>query len=213
KMIPCTPSTGDTIKTGFCASYTLNGITYTKAGIYTQMLSNSEGCDSVVTLQLTSAPIIDMTVIKTADTLKAATAGKTYQWVECPSMDFVPGATGQSFAPAKSGSYAVIVYVHPCRYTSACTNVTRLGIDEAETSIKAVVYPSPAKDIVTVSTKENLKQASLSIMNLHGQLVLSEENVSGNRIELDLSGQASGVYFLKIVSEGRASEVMKIIKE
>ncbi|HTN17441.1 MAG TPA: T9SS type A sorting domain-containing protein, partial [Chitinophagaceae bacterium] len=150
---------------------------------------------------------------KSGNTLQAATADKTYQWVECPSLDFVPGATGRSFTPSKNGSYAVIVYVHPCRYTSACTSVTGLGIDEASSSIKAIVYPSPAKDIVTVSTKENLKQASLSIMNLHGQLVLSKENISGNRVDLDLSGQASGVYFLKIVNEGQASEVIRIIKE
>ncbi|MGV2482354.1 UNVERIFIED_CONTAM: T9SS type A sorting domain-containing protein, partial [Salmonella enterica subsp. enterica serovar Weltevreden] len=77
--------------------------------------------------------------------------------------------------------------------TSTCTSVTGLGIDETEASVKAVVYPSPAKDIVTVRTKENLKQASMSIMNIQGQLVLSQQNVSGNHFELDLSGQAGGV--------------------
>jgi hypothetical protein len=34
-------------------SYTLNGQTYTQSGIYTQVLTNGEGCDSTITLNLT----------------------------------------------------------------------------------------------------------------------------------------------------------------
>jgi len=35
-----------------CNSYTFNGQTYTQSGIYTQMLTNAEGCDSLFTLHL-----------------------------------------------------------------------------------------------------------------------------------------------------------------
>lgn len=34
-------------------SYTLNGITYTQSGTYTQTLTNAAGCDSTITLNLT----------------------------------------------------------------------------------------------------------------------------------------------------------------
>ena len=42
------------VDTGFCAgsSYTLNGSTYTQGGVYQQVLTNSLGCDSLLTLFL-----------------------------------------------------------------------------------------------------------------------------------------------------------------
>jgi predicted outer membrane repeat protein len=35
-----------------CNSYTFNGQTYTQSGIYTQMLTNAEGCDSLLVIEL-----------------------------------------------------------------------------------------------------------------------------------------------------------------
>lgn len=40
-----------------CGNYTLNGQTYSSSGTYTQTLTNSEGCDSTITLNLTVNPI------------------------------------------------------------------------------------------------------------------------------------------------------------
>ena len=46
------PSTS-TLTESAIDSYTLNGQTYTQSGIYTQVLTNGEGCDSTITLNLT----------------------------------------------------------------------------------------------------------------------------------------------------------------
>lgn len=45
-----------TLTVSACDSYTLNGQTYTQSGNYTQVLTNSAGCDSIVMLQLTINP-------------------------------------------------------------------------------------------------------------------------------------------------------------
>ena len=45
--------TTSTITESAIDSYTLNGQTYTQSGIYTQVLTNGEGCDSTITLNLT----------------------------------------------------------------------------------------------------------------------------------------------------------------
>ncbi|MEP6674767.1 MAG: T9SS type B sorting domain-containing protein [Ferruginibacter sp.] len=40
-----------------CKNYTLNNITYTSSGVYTQTITNTAGCDSIITLNLTVSSI------------------------------------------------------------------------------------------------------------------------------------------------------------
>ena len=49
---PCINTTSN-IQVNNCGPYTLNGQTYTQSGTYTQIRSNTAGCDSTITLQLT----------------------------------------------------------------------------------------------------------------------------------------------------------------
>ncbi len=53
KMSICTSSTYSNLMATSCNSYTLNNQTFTNSGIYTQIITNSIGCDSVITLNLT----------------------------------------------------------------------------------------------------------------------------------------------------------------
>lgn len=46
-------SSATTISQISCSSYTLNSQTYTISGVYTQLLTNTAGCDSIITLNLT----------------------------------------------------------------------------------------------------------------------------------------------------------------
>lgn len=51
KFVNCQP-TSSTQSASACLTYTLNGQTYTASGIYTQIISNASGCDSIITLNL-----------------------------------------------------------------------------------------------------------------------------------------------------------------
>jgi len=54
KMSRCTNNnTSSTITVSTCSSYTLNCQVYTSSGVYTQILLNTAGCDSILTLNLT----------------------------------------------------------------------------------------------------------------------------------------------------------------
>ena len=52
KMWQCSVST-NSISAADCSSYTLNSQTYTASGVYSQILPNTVGCDSIITLNLT----------------------------------------------------------------------------------------------------------------------------------------------------------------
>ena len=73
KMSPCTNSTSSTLTVSACNTYTLNCKTYTSSGVYTQLLLNAAGCDSIITLNLTIGNTNSAITVN-------ATACNSYPW-------------------------------------------------------------------------------------------------------------------------------------
>ena len=67
KLSQCVNVTYDTINTSSCFSYMLNNQTYTSSGVYTQVLQNMSGCDSIITLNLTISGSIDTLSLASCD--------------------------------------------------------------------------------------------------------------------------------------------------
>ena len=72
----CTKSYNSITKTA-CNSYVLNGKTYNQTGIYTQNLKNVNGCDSIITVNLTIIPTSTSTITKSVCSSYTLN-GKTY---------------------------------------------------------------------------------------------------------------------------------------
>ncbi|TSJ46272.1 T9SS type A sorting domain-containing protein [Fluviicola chungangensis] len=66
RLLNCYPSTSS-ITASACNNYTLNGQNYTSSGIYTQTLINSQGCDSIITLNLSIQHTNDTLFVSTCD--------------------------------------------------------------------------------------------------------------------------------------------------
>lgn len=74
------------------------------------------------------------------------------------------------------------------------------------------IYPNPTLGIITLSGFTFTSEISLTLYSLQGKKILSEVVMpKTGTLSLDLSNLNSGVYFLKITSEG-VSTVKKIIK-
>lgn len=71
KLSQCVGITYASINTTSCFSYKLNNQTYLRSGVYTQVLQNTTGCDSIITLNLT--------IKGSNDTLKL-TSCNNYVW-------------------------------------------------------------------------------------------------------------------------------------
>ena len=65
KINLCTATT-KTVSATACTSYTANSQTYTTSGVYTQTLTNSKGCDSLLTLNLTINQPTSRSITQTA---------------------------------------------------------------------------------------------------------------------------------------------------
>jgi hypothetical protein len=76
--------------------------------------------------------------------LTAAETDAEYQWLNCADGLPIPGATQQTFTPAGSGSYAVVLSRGACRDTSFCITVMVVNTGEVEAVLQqAEAYPNP----------------------------------------------------------------------
>ena len=76
-----------------------------------------------------------------------------------------------------------------------------LSVDEFNTNGFAV-YPNPSNGLFNIKTKTP-EAFSFDVYDLTGKLVLQQKNVKANhnQYQLDISGYASGVYFLNIYNQ------------
>jgi len=81
--------------------------------------------------------------------------------------------------------------------------------DSPNTSLK--VYPNPAKRVITIEANNLAKENTLTILNANGQELIREQIV-GSMTQIDIGNLTSGIYFVKLTTDG-AVEVRKILKQ
>ena len=134
-----------------------------------------------------------------------------YQWL----FNGVPitGATGPFFTALENGTYQVIVTI-PGTGCSTLSNAFELTIvATADTyTEKLIIFPSPATDLLYVSTpsgKDELDGSPLFLFSPDGRVVLNETFQDG---KVDVSRLQPGVYVLMIKSP-QGAIVSKVVVE
>jgi hypothetical protein len=193
-------------------SYVFGSQTLTAPGIYTESFPTPSGCDSTVTLTLTTTAM-NLNVTQAGVTLTAAQAGGVYQWLNC-NNNFapIPGATSQSYTATANGSYAVRLTYNGCTDTSLCKVITTVGITENTFKTGVQVFPVPFKDKLTIDLGMAYNPVSLTITDLNGRIIFKEEQQSARKFECSLTDAAPGMYFLEVRS-GNNYFRNKVIKE
>ena len=197
-----------TVKANSAGSFTATGCntyvspsgkyTWTTAGTYHDTIPNAIGCDSVLTINLT-INTVDTNVLVSGASLTSWETGANYQWLDCNNGHAaISGATGQTFNPTVSGSYAVEVSKNNCVDTSACYVLTGIGIAENETEGFSI-YPNPVNSSFSVEFNQFQKDVLLEIIDATGSVVLRKENLSGSILTVNVDFPA-GIYFVKIKS-------------
>jgi len=207
---PAIPSTNTVAA---CDTFTwIDGITYTSSNntaTFTFVGGASNGCDSIVALDLSiNSPNVNTSI--TGITITAAQSGATtYYWLNCDNGFFrVPGANSQIFAASANGNYAVEITINGCVDTSACVSMVNVGFTEAELNNGLNIYPNPTNDMVTFERTIGLEtNLSYSIVNIQGEQIIDGSFARGEKaITLNLEELSSGIYFLKITGE----EIFKV---
>jgi hypothetical protein len=88
-------------------------------------------------------------------------------------------------------------------------------VDQTIAVDKYAVYPNPASGRLTVtSALQSLKATDIAIYDLQGKLYAakSARQVTSNKVELDISSFANGVYMIR-VNTGAENKVFRIVKQ
>jgi uncharacterized repeat protein (TIGR01451 family) len=189
-------------------SITIGTNIYSTTGIYTDVFTSSNNCDSIVTTNLTVYSPIDVTTVVNSNTITANASGVLYQWLDCDNnFAIIPNETNQTFEPGNDGNYAVIISDNACSDTSACIPIVLIGVSELKND-DLLIFPNPTTGKIKIisNTKSELK---IELTDVLGHL-LNYFTESNNTLEIDFSLHKKGIYFIKIIS-GENVIIKKVI--
>lgn len=162
---------------------------------------------------ITAICSLDTSTTVSSNDITSNDATATYQWIDCGNGNaLITGETSATYTAVANGDYAVIVTNGVCVDTSACVNISTVGLDNTALKVQNVqLYPNPTTDNVTISLGA-LKNAQISIVNVAGAEVYSLNNVTEKEVNVSLTDFSKGVYFVKVKSNTQ-QKVIKLIKE
>ncbi len=198
-----------------CQQFTwLNGITYHQnntTATHTLVGAAANGCDSVLTLNLTIKPL-DPTITYKSSTgeLIANQPNASYQWINCDTRTAISGATNATYKITESGNFALAVTFNGCTDTSDCISFLDVSVQENDAVFS--VFPNPSEgNFQVVSQLEWSPNMYMQVFTTDGKIVW-QKNMQSQQEMIDLSHMPAGIYILKIVSNERLI-TKKLIKK
>jgi hypothetical protein len=91
----------------------------------------------------------------------------------------------------------------PCHPLTLSTKCSGAGIAETEAISNVNIYPNPTQGMINVAFQlANADDVEITVSNLVGDVVsaTTKKNVSAVNVQLDLTNQSAGIYFVKIQS-------------
>lgn len=117
----------------------------------------------------------------------------------------VPMGDNLPFVLSKSGYLTTtgLVRVNKDSYFTILMDGSTNGIEELGKDFK--IYPNPSNGLFSVEIPADAVQnSSMSIFDLTGKIILSQNNISKNKLTLDLSSKRAGMYLLVLNYEGKS---------
>ena len=220
-----------------CDSYTwsTNGQTYTQSGQYTEVLSNQDGCDSTITLNLTIETVdittqpVDQNVVvgnNAQFTVVTSASNPTYQWQMDNGTGYMDLTNAGQFSGVDSDMLTVsnvtlgqnnTLFRCIVSENSNCSDTTDVAVLTVEDNTGLYdlnknifnVYPNPTSNSFTISS-EKVINSEFTIIDSQGREVLTG-SMNGQEHTIDISKLSKGVY--SVVFDNTEYPVVSVIKE
>lgn len=201
------------ISTNLCSKYTSpSGKIFENSGTYLDTLINSNGCDSIITINFTRT-FLNTEVADSSFFLTSQATNVFYQWLDCGNNFSQIANENQSvFHPEENGVYAVeISKGNSCKDTSDCYDIIRIGIDNYKTQ-QLKLFPNPSTGNFTINLSEKESNVNIIIFDSRGSLVFTEQVNHSNEFLLE-TNLAEGIYHLQLTSNDQLyHQLIEIIK-
>lgn len=196
-----------------------SGLVFDLNGSYTDVISNSLGCDSTIRINL---EVINQNkpnaFIWNNDPGKFdVTSGNVdgYEWVKCDDTNGQVYATTKVFYPTEPGDYMVRTLKNGCYsvFSDCLTYVSTVSNNNIDQLIKETsIFPNPTTGKLLISTVKELENLSVEVFDITGSIIHSEDFGSSNQFQIQLNG-APGIYFVKINSDNNGSVIKRVVKK
>ena len=85
------------------------------------------------------------------------------------------------------------------------------GIPTSEITPAISVFPNPFNTTATLTSSIPLKDASLSVINLQGEVIYEKHHLKGERIVVDGKGISEGIYFIQLKAKEKVLSTRKVM--
>ena len=146
-------------------------------------------------------------LIQSSDSILAAnTNGNTLVWYL--DDDELPFAIDSAIYITQNGMYYVTASnSYGCSASSDTIYYNTVGLEELR-SQKALTYPIPTHDYLTIKAIEPI--SALEISDINGKVVIKTDNINQRTIVINTLKLANGVYSLKLITSQK-TDVQKIV--
>jgi len=207
--IPCC-NVQNSINMTECDFLNWNGQFLDSSGIYTEQLTNVNGCDSLITLNLTIIPSPIEPLISVQNNVELVTGvqqGVSFQWIDCENGLPLAGDTLSSFQVNLGGLYAVTVSNQCGSDTSDCLFFSSNGLDTLFVS-EVKLYPNPTNGDFTVELPNDLLGESYTICDALGTVIQSGDFLN-NVNNITLHNFSKGYYLVHWKNQNNVLRVVK----
>jgi PKD repeat protein len=167
---------------------------------------NNQGCDTT-TQNVTVLPSPSTGLEFLNGQITSLQPNALYQWLLCPSLTIIPGATSMEYTPPINGEYAVIVTLaNGCSDTSDCISINDLGLEEQ--SDFATLFPNPGNGSFGISSIGS-KISEIAIYDLTGRK--QDLIVQGNQYSLVTN--VNGLFFVRMEFANGNHLILPYLKE
>ena len=171
------------------------------AGNYSVTVSTTEGCSaSSEATTVVENPLPAQPVIMQMDDELITSGDGTFQWLL--EGNLIDGATGETYLPSENGNYNVMITdANGCSSTSDAFAYISTAVVDSDV-IDFSFHPNPSNGQVFIDLPSGItKGASLLLTDAAGRK-LSQRNVSGTTMTLELGAFEAGLYFLHLLNNG-----------
>lgn len=175
-------------------------------------LTNIEGCDSIVSLDLTVNGL-NLGIVVDGGSLTSESVGVEYQWLDCDNnYSAIPGATERVYFPETNGNYAVELTTIVEVDTSACVLISNVGIEQNDPFKHVSIYPNPTSGLINLDLGE-IHKVTVLLFDVYGKQIQKEQHVNTSYIQIELPEQ-NGIYLLDVLTDaGRKTyKVLRSVK-
>lgn len=126
----------------------------------------------------------------------------------------VGGFETGDYDPSYSNDGQFIVwssYTDEVTFTKSNTSSEKIT-DVNNTAFNAVLYPNPVRGVALLEIKGNVKNISVTITNINGQMLWQSRYTNQSQIKLPTEKLTAGVYIVS-VKTGTESKTLKLVKQ